>query len=117
MKSVSEKVKKRLYRPDTTITIIILLILLCISMVVAVSIGPITIPFQQTIYIFLDKLQIKTSGTFAEQNAIVITEIRLPRVIVAGLVGCSLAVSGVTMQGLFRNPLVEPGFIGISSGA
>jgi len=117
MKSVSEKVKKRLYRPNTTITIIILLILLCISMVVAVSIGPITIPFQQTIYIFLDKLQIKTSGTFADQNAIVITEIRLPRVIVAGLVGCSLAVSGVTMQGLFRNPLVEPGFIGISSGA
>lgn len=117
MKSVSEKMKKRLYQPNITITILILLILLCIAMVIAVSIGPITIPFQQTIYIFLDTLHIKTAGNYAEQNAIVITDIRLPRVIIAGLVGCALAVSGVAMQGLFRNPLVEPGFIGISSGA
>jgi len=87
------------------------------AMIVAISIGPITIPFQQTLLILLDKLHIYTAGDFAEQHAIVITELRLPRTIVAGLVGCALAISGVTMQGLFRNPLVEPGFIGISSGA
>src|SRR5699024_12271863 len=54
---------------------------------------------------------------FEDKHAVVITDIRRPRVLLAGLVGCALAISGVTMQGLFRNPLVEPGFIGISSCA
>tara|TARA_B100001996_G_scaffold67342_2_gene48998 strand:+ start:1749 stop:2786 length:1038 start_codon:yes stop_codon:yes gene_type:complete len=44
-------------------------------------------------------------------------EIRVPRVILAGLVGASLAVSGSCLQGLFRNPLADPGLIGVSAGA
>ncbi|MDX7990389.1 FecCD family ABC transporter permease [Xenorhabdus littoralis] len=43
--------------------------------------------------------------------------IRLPRILLAILVGCALAVSGAVMQGLFRNPLADPGLLGISSGA
>ncbi|AXF78417.1 iron ABC transporter permease [Erwinia tracheiphila] len=43
--------------------------------------------------------------------------IRLPRVLLAVLVGAALALSGATMQGLFRNPLADPGLLGISSGA
>jgi len=43
--------------------------------------------------------------------------IRLPRVLLAMLVGSALAFSGATMQGLFRNPLADPGLLGISSGA
>ncbi|MEM6161488.1 iron ABC transporter permease [Erwinia sp. P6884] len=43
--------------------------------------------------------------------------IRLPRVLLAVLVGSALALSGVVMQGLFRNPLADPGLLGISSGA
>ncbi|RRZ96974.1 iron ABC transporter permease [Erwinia sp. 198] len=43
--------------------------------------------------------------------------IRLPRVLLAVLVGSALAVSGATLQGLFRNPLADPGLLGISSGA
>lgn len=43
--------------------------------------------------------------------------LRLPRVLLAMLAGASLAISGAAMQGLFRNPLVEPGLIGVSSGA
>ena len=44
-------------------------------------------------------------------------EIRVARVILAGLVGASLAVSGSCLQGLFRNPLADPGLIGVSAGA
>lgn len=47
----------------------------------------------------------------------VITIIRLPRLLLAMLVGAVLAVSGAAMQGLFRNPLADPGLIGVSSGA
>jgi iron complex transport system permease protein len=43
--------------------------------------------------------------------------IRLPRVLLAVLLGMALAVSGAVMQGLFRNPLADPGLLGISSGA
>ncbi|WP_311790169.1 MULTISPECIES: iron ABC transporter permease [Pantoea] len=43
--------------------------------------------------------------------------IRLPRVLLAVLIGMTLAVSGAVMQGLFRNPLADPGLLGISSGA
>ncbi|SQI40862.1 Probable ABC transporter permease protein HI_1471 [Leminorella richardii] len=43
--------------------------------------------------------------------------IRLPRVLLATVVGCALATSGAVMQGLFRNPLADPGLLGISSGA
>lgn len=117
MGNVYQKGMKRLSKHKHAITLLLLIMVLFTTMVVAVSIGPITIPFQQTVFIFLDKLNINTSGAFVDQHSIVITEIRLPRVMVAALVGCSLAISGVAMQGLFRNPLVEPGFIGISSGA
>ncbi|NBN77825.1 iron chelate uptake ABC transporter family permease subunit [Microvirga tunisiensis] len=51
------------------------------------------------------------------RDVIVLADIRLPRVIMAGLIGASLAVSGAVMQGLFRNPLADPGIVGVSSGA
>lgn len=47
----------------------------------------------------------------------VFIQLRLPRVLLCGITGAVLAVSGVLMQGLFRNPLVEPGLTGTSAGA
>ena len=47
----------------------------------------------------------------------VLLEIRGPRVVLAGFVGAALALSGAALQGLFRNPLADPGLIGVSSGA
>jgi len=59
-----------------------------------------------------------TDGAAADARArVIIQDIRLPRVLMGVLVGASLAVSGAVMQGLFRNPLADPGLIGISSGA
>lgn len=48
---------------------------------------------------------------------LVITELRLPRAVLAILVGAALALGGATLQGLLRNPLAEPGLLGVSSGA
>ncbi|WP_073106100.1 FecCD family ABC transporter permease [Pollutimonas bauzanensis] len=47
----------------------------------------------------------------------VLVDIRLPRVLFSAMTGAALAATGVTMQALFRNPLAEPGLVGISSGA
>jgi iron complex transport system permease protein len=57
------------------------------------------------------------SGSAMQADDAVVLMLRLPRVVMAALVGAALACSGATMQGLFRNPLVEPGLVGVSAGA
>lgn len=52
-----------------------------------------------------------------QSDRIVLLRIRGPRVVMSGLTGGALAVAGAIMQGLFRNPLADPGLIGVSSGA
>jgi len=56
-------------------------------------------------------------GTTTETERAVVLAIRLPRAATAMLVGAALATSGATLQGLFRNPLVSPGILGVSAGA
>jgi iron complex transport system permease protein len=51
------------------------------------------------------------------RDRIIIYDIRLPRVALGVLIGAALAVSGAVMQGLFRNPLADPGIVGVSNGA
>jgi iron complex transport system permease protein len=52
-----------------------------------------------------------------QRDHLIIMEIRLPRIILGMLIGAGLAVSGAVMQGLFRNPLADPGLVGVASGA
>lgn len=56
-------------------------------------------------------------GTGSAESIIIVREIRLPRLLLAWLLGASLAVSGAALQGLLRNPLAEPGLLGISASA
>src|SRR6266508_952271 len=51
------------------------------------------------------------------RDRLIVCDIRLPRVILGVLIGAELAVSGAVMQGLFRNPLADPGLIGVSAGS
>ena len=53
----------------------------------------------------------------SHRDAIIIYDIRLPRMLLGALVGAALAVSGTLMQGLFRNPLADPAIVGVSAGA
>ncbi len=59
---------------------------------------------------------VSTAPENAWQRAVIVG-VRLPRVLVAALSGAALAVSGCTLQGLFKNPLADPGVLGVSSGA
>lgn len=58
-----------------------------------------------------------SSPSSADQLTLVIAEIRLPRLILGVLTGAGLALCGALMQGLFRNPLADPGLLGVSAGA
>ncbi|RCS24555.1 iron ABC transporter [Phyllobacterium salinisoli] len=53
----------------------------------------------------------------SQRDRIIVLEIRLPRIILGALIGSALAVSGAVLQGLFRNPLADPGLVGVSAGA
>ncbi|WP_038882704.1 FecCD family ABC transporter permease [Vibrio rotiferianus] len=80
--------------------------------VASITVGPMNISLQ-------DSLRGLTgSGSdLAPHIQLVINEIRLPRTILCMFIGAILAICGVVMQGLFRNPLAEPGIIGVSAGA
>jgi iron complex transport system permease protein len=84
----------------------------------ATTIGSVKIPLQTTIQILLDRLPfLNIDQTWQSSLATIIVDIRLPRVILAGLVGAALAIAGATYQGLFRNPLADPYLIGVAQGA
>ncbi len=57
------------------------------------------------------------NGTLSQLEVEVLYNIRSPRVFLAVMVGAALGVSGASLQGLFRNPLADPGLIGVSAGA
>src|SRR5688500_15714136 len=100
-----------------------LLAALVLSITLAVSIGPVRIePFAVWRIVTAHALPLGLGGTLdtadiplAQQN--IIWLIRMPRVLLAGVIGASLAVVGVAMQAMVRNPIAEPYLLGISSGA
>ena len=57
------------------------------------------------------------AGSGSEGDALVVWQIRLPRALAAALVGAALGMSGAALQGLLRNPLAEPGILGVSASA
>lgn len=88
-----------------------------ITILVAAGTGAFAIAPREVLSILLYAVGIDTGITFAPQQETVFHAIRLPRVLMAVLVGAGLAAAGAAMQGLFRNPLADPGLIGVSSGA
>ncbi|MBI1743331.1 iron chelate uptake ABC transporter family permease subunit [Candidatus Acetothermia bacterium] len=94
---------------------------LCCSLLVgipcAVAIGPVFIPVTETAKILLNHFPFVVFSVSDLTNALIVDQVRLPRVLLAALVGFALAACGTVMQGLFRNPLADPYLLGIASGA
>jgi iron complex transport system permease protein len=99
---------------------LILALIVVLSVAVALTSGPISMSPQRLWALvkmqFDNQLSGQTSPGLA-RDALVLFNIRLPRIVLALLLGAALGVSGALMQGLFRNPLADPGIVGISSGA
>ncbi|MCS7079614.1 MAG: iron ABC transporter permease [Chloracidobacterium sp.] len=91
--------------------------LLGASVVLGVAIGSVTVPPATVVAVLVSKLLpwLRADGLSPTDEAIV-WAMRLPRVLVAALVGAALATAGVQMQGLFRNPLASPDIVGTSAG-
>ena len=93
----------------------ILLALVLVVALISLSLGPVDIPTSHVAAIILASIGFDVAE-FARTEQLVIDQIRLPRIIVGASVGTALGVAGATMQGLFRNPMADPGIIGVSAG-
>ncbi|MDZ5474207.1 iron chelate uptake ABC transporter family permease subunit [Bacillus sp. 31A1R] len=91
---------------------------LCFAMLLGISIGTVSVPILSIVQIIGSKVFPFISVNQIDQmHTNIVMNIRLPRVILAGLVGAALAIAGAAFQGLLRNPLADPYTLGVSSGA
>ncbi len=93
-------------------TLVLLALLLLVASLISLGVGPTGIGLGNLwAYITGDAASLTT------QERVILEAVRLPRTALGILVGAGLAVSGAMMQGLFRNPLADPGIVGVTSGA
>lgn len=115
MTSVAPGHRLRFARPGWLLPT--LAVVLCVAFLLGVGIGAVAVPPDVVVAILLSKIGVSVETAVSQQQMAVLWNIRLPRVVLGGLVGAALAVSGALLQGIFRNPLADPGLIGVSSGA
>ena len=117
----SEPKRLTFFRQFPVLFIVILVFLLFASVLVAVlvgTLGPIG-PGNPDRISFGDAVEaiLKIDGDYPSYYTSVFWDVRIPRVLLAALVGASLACAGTAMQAIFRNPMADPFIIGVSSGA
>ncbi|HXZ23682.1 MAG TPA: iron chelate uptake ABC transporter family permease subunit [Methanomassiliicoccales archaeon] len=103
----------KLHRDKLALWLLVLVLLaaaLFISLVVGVAIGSTNISPGTVFGVFTGSVTDKTIVS-------IVMDIRLPRVVLGAVVGAALAIAGVAMQGVFRNPMASPSILGISAGA
>jgi len=118
VKSLTHQVftHERLTAQRLAITLAALAILLIAVGVFSVAVGSEHVGFANVIRVIAAEITGRAAEVSPEQS-IIIADIRLPRVLLAIVVGAALAVAGSAYQALLRNPLADPGILGISSGA
>jgi iron complex transport system permease protein len=98
--------------------LLVLAVALVASFLFAIAVGAVWISPWATIRLVIWKLGLtERPAGVARSTEVILFQLRLPRVVLAAIVGAALAASGTVFQGLFRNPLADPAIIGVSSGA
>jgi iron complex transport system permease protein len=88
------------------------------SGLLGILVGPVGLSPTGIVRELIDRLPLaNVSSGFSEQEAAILWQLRMPRVVLGGLVGAMLAISGAAYQGVFRNPLADPYLLGVAAGA
>lgn len=103
-------------RSNQTIRIMLMGAVLISIFLFSFSIGRYGVPVKNVIQILLSKL-FPLQQTWTTEMETVVINIRLPRIVMASLVGCALSTAGASYQGVFQNPMASPDILGASSGA
>ena len=92
------------------------ILLLCVLLLVSLAFGRFDVPLDEVVRILVDRI-VPLKQTWANTMETAVMNIRLPRIILAVMVGCSLSAAGAAYQGVFQNPMASPDLLGASSGA
>ena len=92
--------------------------LLTLVLIVSMAMGSESIPFTKVVKIIISEIPIieKYFPTYSGSDSTIVILIRLPRILLGLLAGSALAVSGSSMQGIFKNPMASPFILGVSAG-
>ncbi len=113
---VSGQDRQRRHGPPALKPIAISTIFLVAVALVALAVGRYNVPLWHVVQILVGQVvPVPAEATATEQNVVLL--VRLPRVLLALLVGGGLAIGGAALQAIFHNPLVSPDIIGVSAGA
>lgn len=105
------------HRRKSIIAVSALVVFCLLLMLVSLGAGAFAIAPGRVADILFAKLGFGPADLLDSREALVVLNIRMPRLLLGALVGAALAISGALMQGLFRNPLADPGLVGVSAGA
>jgi iron complex transport system permease protein len=97
--------------------LVLLMVVLAAAMMAAVEIGPAAVGHGELEAAAWAWVTGRGADPLSPTARIILLDVRLPRAVMAATVGALLAIGGAMLQGLFRNPLADPGIIGVSSGA
>lgn len=110
--------QERILRPPRARWMLTASVTLVVAAIAGVLVGPVGLGLGNVLRRLASVLPyVGDSSTLSPQQDAILMQLRLPRVILAGLVGGTLAVSGAAYQGAFRNPLADPYLLGVASGA
>jgi iron complex transport system permease protein len=116
-KTRSSPLVLRAVRPQGALVAVGVVVLLG-SGLLGILIGPIGLSPAGILRELVDGLPLaNVSSGFSEQEAAILWQLRMPRVVLGGLVGSMLAISWAAYQGVFRNPLADPFLLGVAAGA
>ena len=110
-------VRSGVRRPSGPLLLVLLAGLLLAAIVLSFGIGPLKVAPMDVLRIVLSRFGLTDAESLNARDVAVIWNLRIPRALMGALVGAALALAGAGLQGLFGNPLADPGVVGVSQGA
>lgn len=104
-------------RPNGALLLLLLLAVLSVAVLLSFGVGPLKLPATEVLRAIAAQVGLADPQLVSARDMGVVWQLRIPRALLGALVGASLAMAGVALQGLFGNPLADPGIVGVSQGA
>ena len=104
-------------RPNGALLLCLLLTVLLGAVLLSFGTGPLKLPAVDVLRAMAAQFGLADPQSISARDMGVVWQLRIPRALLGALVGASLAMAGVALQGLFGNPLADPGIVGVSQGA
>jgi len=90
---------------------------LLIAVIASFAVGPLRLPPMEVLQAIGVKLGLADPASVSTRDLAVVWQLRIPRALLGAMVGAALAMAGASLQGLFGNPLADPGIVGVTQGA